>query len=252
MQYHALALAVNGSEVDLVGLEGAPLHAALTRESRLQVPSPWRSGVCVAPFSWSTTVRLDVGRARVDAGQPAARHADAVAQTRRHSGSEPAVDAHARGVVAGFAAAGRAARGRLAQPVAHHPRGATGRASSGGSCIGPQRASLGTARGWPSGRFQGVGRLAAARVEDQRHRALRSPGRVSRQTSARSQQRVVAAAGSRSSSRPAPHPARRVPYELDARRGLRLAARSTRACRAGAESRRTARAMGNRPTSRCC
>ena len=36
MQYHALALAVNGSEVDLVGLEGAPLHAALTRESRVR------------------------------------------------------------------------------------------------------------------------------------------------------------------------------------------------------------------------
>jgi beta-1,4-mannosyltransferase len=32
MQYHALALAVNDGEVDLVGLEGAPLHAALTAE----------------------------------------------------------------------------------------------------------------------------------------------------------------------------------------------------------------------------
>jgi len=36
MQYHALALAVDGSEVDLVGLEGAPLHAALTAEPRLR------------------------------------------------------------------------------------------------------------------------------------------------------------------------------------------------------------------------
>jgi beta-1,4-mannosyltransferase len=35
MQYHALALAVNGGDVDLVGLEGAPLHAALTAESRV-------------------------------------------------------------------------------------------------------------------------------------------------------------------------------------------------------------------------
>jgi beta-1,4-mannosyltransferase len=35
MQYHALALAVNGSDVDLVGLEGAPLHAALTAEPRI-------------------------------------------------------------------------------------------------------------------------------------------------------------------------------------------------------------------------
>ena len=35
MQYHALALAVNEGEVDLVGLEGAPLHAALTAEPRL-------------------------------------------------------------------------------------------------------------------------------------------------------------------------------------------------------------------------
>jgi beta-1,4-mannosyltransferase len=36
MQYHALQLAVNGGEVDLVGLEGAPLHAALTAESRIR------------------------------------------------------------------------------------------------------------------------------------------------------------------------------------------------------------------------
>jgi beta-1,4-mannosyltransferase len=36
MQYHALALAVNHGEVDLVGLEGAPLHAALTAEPRIR------------------------------------------------------------------------------------------------------------------------------------------------------------------------------------------------------------------------
>jgi beta-1,4-mannosyltransferase len=36
MQYHALALAVNAGDVDLVGLEGAPLHAALTAEPRLR------------------------------------------------------------------------------------------------------------------------------------------------------------------------------------------------------------------------
>ncbi len=36
MQYHALALAVNQGEVDLVGLEGAPVHAALTAEPRLR------------------------------------------------------------------------------------------------------------------------------------------------------------------------------------------------------------------------
>ena len=36
MQYHALAAAVNGADVDLVGLEGAPLHAALTAEPRLR------------------------------------------------------------------------------------------------------------------------------------------------------------------------------------------------------------------------
>ncbi len=35
MQYHALAAAVNGADVDLVGLEGAPVHAALTAEPRL-------------------------------------------------------------------------------------------------------------------------------------------------------------------------------------------------------------------------
>jgi beta-1,4-mannosyltransferase len=35
MQYHALALAVNEGDVDLVGLEGAPVHAALTAEPRI-------------------------------------------------------------------------------------------------------------------------------------------------------------------------------------------------------------------------
>lgn len=36
MQYHALALAVNDGDVDLIGLEGAPVHAALTAEPRLR------------------------------------------------------------------------------------------------------------------------------------------------------------------------------------------------------------------------
>ena len=36
MQYHALALAVNAGDVDLIGLEGAPLHAALTSEPRVR------------------------------------------------------------------------------------------------------------------------------------------------------------------------------------------------------------------------
>ena len=36
MQYHALALAVNGADVDLIGLEGAPLHSALTAEPRVR------------------------------------------------------------------------------------------------------------------------------------------------------------------------------------------------------------------------
>jgi beta-1,4-mannosyltransferase len=35
MQYHALAAAVNGATTDLVGLEGAPLHVALTAEPRV-------------------------------------------------------------------------------------------------------------------------------------------------------------------------------------------------------------------------
>jgi beta-1,4-mannosyltransferase len=36
MQYHALTAAVNGADVDLVGLEGAPVQAALTAEPRLR------------------------------------------------------------------------------------------------------------------------------------------------------------------------------------------------------------------------
>jgi beta-1,4-mannosyltransferase len=36
MQYHALSLAVNDGSVDLIGLEGAPLHARLTAESRVR------------------------------------------------------------------------------------------------------------------------------------------------------------------------------------------------------------------------
>lgn len=35
MQYHALSLAVNGADVDLIGLEGTPVHAALTAEPRV-------------------------------------------------------------------------------------------------------------------------------------------------------------------------------------------------------------------------
>jgi beta-1,4-mannosyltransferase len=36
MQYHALAAARDGAEVDLIGLEGAPVHAALTAEARVR------------------------------------------------------------------------------------------------------------------------------------------------------------------------------------------------------------------------
>jgi beta-1,4-mannosyltransferase len=36
MQYHALALAVNDGSVDLIGLEGAPLHARVATESRIR------------------------------------------------------------------------------------------------------------------------------------------------------------------------------------------------------------------------
>ena len=35
MQYHALAIASKAGDVDLIGLEGAPLHTALTAEPRL-------------------------------------------------------------------------------------------------------------------------------------------------------------------------------------------------------------------------
>ena len=55
-------------------------------------------------------------------------------------------------VVAGCADARRAARDRLAQPVAHHPRGATGRASSRGSCARPAASVAGDGvrmRIWP-------------------------------------------------------------------------------------------------------
>jgi beta-1,4-mannosyltransferase len=36
MQYHALSLARHGGEVDLIGLEGAPVHAALTAEAAVR------------------------------------------------------------------------------------------------------------------------------------------------------------------------------------------------------------------------
>jgi len=36
MQYHALALAVNAGEVDLIGLEGSPVHTAIAAEPRVR------------------------------------------------------------------------------------------------------------------------------------------------------------------------------------------------------------------------
>jgi beta-1,4-mannosyltransferase len=64
MQYHALALAVNGSDVDLVGLEGAPLHAALTAESRIRshrLPDTRFAGRAArgrARFVWMSAARV--------------------------------------------------------------------------------------------------------------------------------------------------------------------------------------------------
>ena len=37
MRYHAQALAANGVDVDLVGLEGTPLPKAITEEPRITV-----------------------------------------------------------------------------------------------------------------------------------------------------------------------------------------------------------------------
>jgi beta-1,4-mannosyltransferase len=66
MQYHALAAAVNGAEVDLIGLEGAPLHAALTAEPRLHSHRlsdkafAGRTGAAKRPFVFLSAARASL------------------------------------------------------------------------------------------------------------------------------------------------------------------------------------------------
>jgi beta-1,4-mannosyltransferase len=71
MQYHALALAGNAGEVDLVGLEGAPVHAALTAEPRLRshrLPDrafSTRASRGPRRFVWMSAARASVQSARL-------------------------------------------------------------------------------------------------------------------------------------------------------------------------------------------
>lgn len=70
MQYHALALAVNEGDVDLVGLEGAPVHAALTAESRLHTHRlPDRSFRSRAAGGRRRYVWMSAARATMQAGR---------------------------------------------------------------------------------------------------------------------------------------------------------------------------------------
>ena len=63
MQYHGLALAVNEIDVDLVGLEGAPVHTAVTAESRIHTHRlsdrlfKSRASRGRARFLWMSTAR---------------------------------------------------------------------------------------------------------------------------------------------------------------------------------------------------
>jgi beta-1,4-mannosyltransferase len=71
MQYHALALAVNGCDVDLIGLEGAPVHAALTAEPRVhsrRLPDrgfATRAAKGRARFVWMSAARASVQSSRL-------------------------------------------------------------------------------------------------------------------------------------------------------------------------------------------
>src|SRR5262245_53987175 len=71
MQYHALASAVNEGDVDLVGLEGTPVHAALTAESRVRThrlpDRAFRSRVSGGRrrFVWMSVARAALQAARL-------------------------------------------------------------------------------------------------------------------------------------------------------------------------------------------
>ena len=130
MQYHALALAVNEGDVDLVGLEGAPVHAALTAEPRLHSHRlPDRSFRSRVSGGRRRFVWMSAARAAMQAGAPA-DDVDAAAEARRHRRAKPAGRADACCGVAGRAPARRALRHRLAQPVPRHSRRAAGRSPS--------------------------------------------------------------------------------------------------------------------------
>ena len=232
MQYHALALAVNEGDVDLVGLEGAPVHAALTAESRLHTHRLPDRAFRSRAAGGRRRYRLDVGGTRRDAGGALADDAAAAAKARRHSRAKPARRADACVSLAGRSVARRALRHRLAQPVARHPRRAAGRSSSRRPLAGAQRTALGPSRGCPSHGLERAGRVAAARMGHQGRRCstIARP-RIFAKPALERRQRAVAAAGARAQSWHRRAAARRVPDELDARRRLRFAARGARARR---------------------
>ena len=237
MQYHALALAVNAGDVDLVGLEGAPLHAALTAEPRLHshrlsdAAFKSRSGGGRRRFVLMSAARAAVQASALLTTLLRLPKPDVILVQ-----NPPAAPTLA---VAWLAARMRGARlrDRLAQPLAHHPGRAAGRASSRRAFARQSRTAVGQTRGRALRRVQCARRLAPAAVGDRRHRALRSSHRLLFEAVARCRRRVVAAARARSQpGRPAAAD-RRVSDELDAGRGFRSAARSARTHRTHADRR---------------
>ena len=171
MQYHAVSLAAAGSDVDLIGLEGAPLMPALVSNPRIHVHRlPDRAfadrserAACAA----SCTGRLarGVGQAiRLFGILMRIPKPDTIARPE----SAGVSDAVRR--VAGVAPARRAIRDRLAQPLAHDRRGESWRASSRreGDCA--QRAAMGEARHRAPRRVEGAGGMAGARVQGESRR----------------------------------------------------------------------------------
>ena len=119
MRYHAQALAANGVDVDLVGLEGTPLPRAITDEPRITVHRLAPPRLRIRGELTGSTLRRR-RPARCGARQlPAVADAERPAAAGPGARPEPAGLSDARGHLVLAARPRRALRHRLAQPRLH-------------------------------------------------------------------------------------------------------------------------------------
>ena len=236
MQYHAVSLAAAGSEVDLIGLEGAPTVPAVSENPRIRchrLPDRAFAGRAtggVRRFVWGSALRAAGQAVRLFSTLMRIPKPDVILVQ-----NPPAVPSLS---MAWLAARLRGARFVIDWHNLSHTIAAVkvGERPSRGEVARARRAALGQARRRTPGGVAGHGGLAGARISREAGGRLRPAGGVVRTAVGGRRGGPLEQTLRRLPARRHAPGHRGVPDELDAGRRFRFVARSPRARRADADS----------------